>query len=56
VILAIVSIVIFTLTENMKYRMTLVDQWTILMIVLFIVQLLFALCSKKKKTEEDNEK
>ncbi|MCL2642273.1 MAG: InlB B-repeat-containing protein, partial [Candidatus Bathyarchaeota archaeon] len=50
-VMGIVGIVVFLLTENMNYTMTLVDKWTIVNAVIFVVEIIaIALIFKHKKT------
>ena len=49
---AILSVIAFLLTENMRNPMILVDRWTLLMVIIAVVQVLVMLLSKKKT--EDN--
>ena len=50
---AVVAVIAFILTENMRLPMVLVDKWTLLMIVIALVQLLVAYFSKKKTQEPE---
>lgn len=51
---AIVAIVVFILTEDMRLPMVLVDKWTILMLIIAVIQVVDAiLCRKKKETPEE---
>ena len=52
---AIVAIIVFILTENMRLPMVLVDRWTLLMLVIALVQVAVAFFSKKKKEEPEEE-
>jgi uncharacterized protein YqhQ len=52
---AIASIVVFLLTENMNNPMRLVDKWTILMVVMTLVNALLAYLTRNKKKDEDEE-
>ena len=49
---AILSVIAFLLTENMRNPMILVDRWTLLMVIIAVVQVLVMMLSKKKT--EDN--
>jgi archaellum biogenesis protein FlaJ (TadC family) len=55
-ITAAAAVIIFCLTENMRNVMTLVDRWTLLMIVLFAVEILIAYIVAKKEEDKKNEK
>ena len=55
IIPAVVAVVVFILTENMRLPMVLVDRWTILMVIIGLVQIVVALLSKKKKEEPEEE-
>ena len=57
IIIAILSIIIFIFTENMSLPMIWVDKWTLLMVLIFIVQfLIMILCKhKEEEIEEDEE-
>lgn len=51
-IIAVVSVIAFVLTEDLTLPMTMVDQWTILMVILLIVNIVvFVVNSVWKKTE-----
>lgn len=57
IIPAIVSIIIFILTENMKLPMVWVDKWTLLMLIILIISLLLAYLTRhKKKSKMMNKK
>ena len=48
---AIAAIIIFLITEDLTQQMQLVDKWTILMVVILIIQVLVAIFAKKKEDE-----
>jgi hypothetical protein len=50
--IAIVSVVVFCLTEDITLKTAFVDKWTILMAVIAIVQTVVVALSRKKETEE----
>ena len=50
---AIAGIIAFILTEDMSNPMTLVDKWTLLMIIILAVQIVVAILAKTRKDEED---
>ena len=53
---AVISVIVFLLTEDMTKTIAITDRWTILMAVLLLIQLILLLFSKKKnQTEEENE-
>ena len=52
---ALGAILAFILTEDMSLPMILVDRWTILMVIIGLVQILVAIFSKKKKEEVEEE-
>ena len=52
---AIGAVVAFILTENMRNPMIWVDKWTILMVVIALVQVVVAILSKSKKEEPEEE-
>jgi hypothetical protein len=52
---AIVSVIVFVVTEDMRNPMVFVDRWTLLMIVILIIELLFVLFSKKKNVDDDED-
>jgi hypothetical protein len=53
---AVASVIAFILTENMKNPMRWVDRWTLLMIILLVIEILMAcFSSKKEKVEKDEE-
>ncbi len=53
---AILSAVIFILTQDMSLPMALVDNWTLIMAVILLVQVLIAVLSRKKVVDDDEEK
>ena len=53
VIVAIVSVVVFILTEDMRLPMVLIDRWTLLMAIIALIQVVVALISKKKYEDAD---
>ena len=50
---AVAAVIAFILTENMRLPMVLVDKWTLLMIVIALVQLLVAYFSRKETQEPE---
>ena len=52
---AIGGIIAFILTEDMSNPMTLVDKWTLLMIIILAIQIGVAFLAKTRKDEEDEE-
>ena len=55
VIVAIVSVVFFILTEDMSLPMALTDKWTIWMIVIAIIELVLVLVGRRWKDVDDDE-
>ena len=56
VIIAIVSLIVFILTENMSLPMTLVDQWTFIMVILAVLNIVILIINGLwKKTVDNNE-
>ena len=53
IIPAVAAVIAFILTENMRLPMVLVDKWTLLMVIIALVQLLIAYFSKKKTQEPE---
>ncbi len=51
----VVSIIVFILTEDMTLPMTLMDEWTLLMFLIFAVQMVLTILSRKKFVKEDDE-
>ena len=49
IIISIVSVIIFILTENMNLPMILIDKWTIVMIIILIINIIIAICSRRKE-------
>ena len=49
------AVIAFILTENMRLPMVLVDKWTLLMVIIALVQLLVAYFSKKTQEPEQPE-
>lgn len=54
IIIAIISAIVFILTENIHLPMILIDRWTILMVIILIINLLIAVFAWHK--EKDKEK
>lgn len=54
-LVAIVSVIVFIITENMRLPMAFVDKWTILMAILFVGQLLVTIIGRRRKKEDDDE-
>ena len=52
---AVAAVIIFLLTEDMTKSMTMVDKWTILMAVIFLIELVLLIFSRKKKQDEEEE-
>ena len=55
IIPAIGAIIAFILTEDMSLPMTMVDKWTIMMVVILAVQCIVAIAAKKKSDDTDGE-
>lgn len=53
IILPILSILVFILTENTFAPMVFVDKWTILMAIMYVVEVLLRWLGKKEYTEEE---
>ena len=51
---AIVSIIAFLLTENMRNPMVFVDRWTWLMVLIALVQVIVCIFARKEKEEPDD--
>jgi len=49
------AIIVFLLTEDMRLPMVMVDNWTLLMVAIAVLQIVVALFSGKKVTEIENE-
>lgn len=54
IVVAIISLILFILTEDMTLPMELIDEWTIWMIILLVIALVLALISRKVTAEPDN--
>ena len=52
---AALAVIVFLLTENLRDPMVLVDRWTLLMIILALVETLVAVFSRKTKENADTE-
>ena len=52
VIVAIISGFIFLITEDTTLPMVLVDQWTLLMLIILFVQVVITILCKHKKEEK----
>lgn len=53
IILAVGSILLFVFTENTQNPMVLVDRWTILMVIIYILMVISRLVSPKEDEEEE---
>ena len=53
-LIALGSIILFMLTENVKLPMVYIDDWTIVMVLIMIVQIVVMIFSKHKKVEENS--
>ena len=49
------SIIVFILTENMSNPMVFVDKWTLLMVIIAVIQIVIAVLSMKDKQEPDED-
>lgn len=52
-IIAIISVIIFLITEDITLPMVLVDKWTILMIIILIINIIITIFSRKKEKEKE---
>ena len=52
---AAIAVIVFLLTENLRDPMVLVDRWTLLMVILALVETLVAVFSRKTKENTDTE-
>ena len=52
IVIAILSIIIFILTENMALPMVLIDKYTLLMVIILIIQIIIAIFSKHSNKKE----
>ena len=48
------AIVAFILTENMRNPMVFTDRWTLLMVIIAVIQVIVAILAKKEKEEPDD--
>ena len=55
VITAIVSVIAFILTEDMSLPMQLTDGWTMMMVIIFAVEAVLGIASKKTTSEDEEE-
>lgn len=55
VLWAIITIIVFILTEDMTLPMAIMDKWTLLMFILFVLQILWMFFSRKKRVDKDEE-
>ena len=49
------SIIVFILTEDMRNPMVFVDKWTLLMVIIAVIQIVIAVLSMKDKQEPDED-
>ena len=52
---AVISVIVFVLTENMRLPMVLVDKWTLLMVVFFLINAVTLYLGRKWHEDEDDE-
>lgn len=52
-IIAIISAIIFLITEDITLPMVLVDKWTILMIIILIINIIITILSRKKEEKKE---
>ena len=52
---AIVSVIVFIITEDLTQRMELVDSYTLLMILILLVEAVIAFFARKTKDEDEKE-
>ncbi len=52
---AVLAVIVFILTEDMSLPMTIVDEWTVLMLLIFIGQMIVTLLSRKKFVQDEDE-
>ncbi len=52
---ALLSIIAFLLTEDMRLKMALIDRWTLLMVIILIVNIILAFLTRNRKKEEEEE-
>ena len=55
IIPAVAAVITFILTEDMSLPMQMVDKWTLLMVVILIVDIVGALFTKKKVKDADSD-
>ena len=53
IIPAVVALVVFILTENMKLPMVIIDRWTLLMAVILLVNLVLAYLTRRDKNQKE---
>ena len=53
IVVAIISGFIFLITEDITLPMVLIDQWTLIMIVIFLIQIVIMILCKHKKQENE---
>ena len=52
---ALAAVIVFLLTEDMRLPMVFVDRWTLLMVIIGLVQALVMVFAKKTKKDPDEE-
>ena len=55
IIPALIAIIVFIFTEDMTLPMIFVDKWTLLHVVIALVQVVVMVLCKKKKDENDED-
>ena len=55
IIPAVVSVIVFILTEDLTQRMELVDSYTLLMILILLVEAIIAFFARKTREEDEKE-
>ena len=56
IIISIISLIFFLLTEDITLPMVLIDKWTIYMIIILVIQCIIVILSKHKVKEYEKEK
>ncbi len=55
-VVALIAVILFILTQDMSLPMAVMDEWTLWMLVIFVVQLMITILSRKKAVKNEEKK
>jgi hypothetical protein len=53
--LAVIALLVFIITQDMKYKMVIFDWWTIIHLIIVVVQIAFGVLASNRKEEDESE-